>query len=423
MIWIYLRIMKKIILKAAILPLFVIPFVFLSCHKETVETLPKEPVQIDLTTDQVSLITSENTFALDIFRKVVENSDESQNVIISPLSISSALSMTLNGANGVTRDAMLAALRMNGLTPDMINNSYRDLTEALLNVDKRVLISIANSVWTENNFVVKKPFTDILTQYYSAESKSFDIMDPLVPKQVNSWIESKTNGLIKNMIDQLDPTTVMLLINAIYFKGQWSSQFDKENTVQGPFYKPNGVTVQVPLMKQTSDFKLYKGEGFTMAEFPYGQANFVMDVILPDDRNGLNSVMSKINDASLKSWLNQMGETKTDLTFPRFKYGYKKELKDILTDMGMGVAFSDFADLSNISDQVLKISFVLHQAFIETNEEGTEAAAATVVGIVNTSMPAAPLVFNVDHSFLYIIRETTTNSVLFMGKVADPLVE
>jgi serpin B len=316
---------------------------------------------------------------------------------------------------------MLKALRVNGLTPEMINNSDKNLTEALLKVDKRVLISIANSVWTENNFVVKKPFIDILTQFYNAESESFDINDPLVPKQINSWIESKTNGLIKNMVDQLDPRTVMLLINAIYFKGMWKSQFDKANTVQGSFYKPGGITAQVPMMKQTSDFKIYNGEGFTLAVFPYGQGNFVMDVILPDENDGIKNIIQLLNGTSFKGWLNLLYERKTELTFPRFKYGYKKELKDILTDMGMGIAFGDNADFSNLAALNLQLSFVLHQAFIETNEEGTEAAAATVVGVIATSMPAGPFIFNLDHPFIYFIRETSTNSILFMGKVVDPL--
>jgi serine protease inhibitor len=413
--------MKKQYVKTLAVLLVAISLFFLACKKEPVETLPVDPVPINLTTDQVSVIASENSFALDIFRKIVENSAESENVIISPLSISSALSMTLNGSGGSTRTAMLEALRMKGLTSDIINNSYRDLTNALLTVDKRVLISIANSVWIENNFVVKKPFTDILTNYYIADYRSFNISDPLVPKQVNSWVEGKTNGLIKNMIDKLDPNTVMLLANAIYFKGKWNSQFDKEKTVQGSFYKPSGTIVQVPVMKQTSDFKIYIGEGFTLAEFPYGQGNFVMDVIVPDNNNGIKNTLSLINDNSLKVWISQMSERKTELSFPRFKYGYKKELKDILSDMGMGLAFTENADFSNISDLPTLISFVLHQAFIETNEEGTEAAAATIVGIGVTSMPAGPFVLNINHSFLYIIRETTTNSILFMGKVADPL--
>ena len=418
-----MKIMKNTILKTLISLLVIVFLILLSCKKSPDETLPTDPVAINLTTDQVSLITSENSFAFDIFKKVMDNTADSVNFIISPLSISSALSMTLNGANGDTRDAMLTALRVNGLTPEIINNSYKDLTKALLSVDKRVLISIANSVWTKNNFVVKKPFSDILTQYYNAESKPFDVLDPLAPTQINSWIESKTNGLIKNMIDQLDPNTVMLLINAIYFKGKWNSQFDKDNTVQKSFYKPDGSTITVPMMKQTSDYKIYNGDGFTLAELAYGQGNFVLDVILPADNNGIKSLIPLITENNLSVWLNQMAKRKTELSFPRFKYGYKKELKDILSDMGMGLAFTDNADFSNISDLSTKISFVLHQANIETNEEGSEAAAATVVGISTTSMPSGPFVLNVDHSFLYIIRETTTNSILFMGKVVDPLTE
>src|SRR5450759_2242916 len=415
--------MKKIILKAAIAFLFTILLTFSSCKKEPVQTFPSDPQQIDLTPNQVSLISSENSFALDIFKNVIANSDESDNIIISPLSISEALSMTLNGANGATRDSMLAALRMNGLTPEIINSSYKNLSASLLNVDKRVLISVANSVWTEKNFVVKKPFTDILTQSYDAESKSFDITDPQDPGMVNNWIESKTNGLIKNMLDGLDPNTVMLLINAIYFKGKWNSQFDKENTVKESFYKPGGVTSQVPMMKQTSDYNIFNGEGFTIAELPYGQGNFVMDVILPTGNNRIKDIIPLINDNSLNRWLDHLGERKTELTFPKFKYGYKKELASILSDMGMGIAFSSAANFSNIADIALQISFVLHQAFIETNEEGTEAAAATIVGIVTTAEPIGPFVLKIDHSFLYIIRETTTNSILFIGRVADPLAE
>jgi|ERR1035437_2199883 serpin B len=415
-----MKTMIKNISKTAIALLVVIPLLFCSCKKESSGPLPVDPVQINLTTNQVSLIESDNSFAFGIFRKVLDNSAESENIIISPLSISSALSMTLNGANGATRDSMLKTLRMNGLTPDMINNSYKSLTEALLSVDKRVLISIANSVWSEKDFVVKKPFTDILTGFYNAESRSFDITDPQVPSLINNWIDTKTNGLIKNMVDKLDPNTVMLLINAIYFKGKWKSQFDVTNTVQGSFHKPGGVTEQVPVMKQTSDYKIYKGEGFTLAELPYGQGNFVMDVILPDDNSGITNIIPIINDNTLKGWLNLMSSKKTDLSFPRFKYGYKRELTDILTDMGMGITFGNNADFSNISDLRLYISLVLHQAFIETNEEGTEAAAATIVGISNTAI-IEPYNLNIDHSFLYIIRETTTNSILFMGRVADPL--
>jgi serpin B len=394
----------------------------MSCSK-TDEVLPTEPVPIDLTTDQVALIESGNSFAFDIFSQVLKNAGESENVMISPMSISYALSMTLNGANGETRTAMLEALRLNGITVDAINNSYKNLTEALLSVDKRVLISIANSVWTENDFAVKQAFIDILTNYYDAESKSFDINDSSAPDKINAWIEDKTNGLIKEMIDKLEDNTVMLLINAIYFKGKWKSEYDESKTVEMPFYKTGINQVDVPMMKQETEFSVYQGDGFILAEFPYGQGNFVMDVILPDEQDGLTNTLSSVSDANFTSWISQMSKRKTDVSFPRFKYGFKKKLKDVLSDMGMGIAFTEGADFSNISDQYdLLINDVTHQSFIETNEEGTEAAAATVVDIGMTSMPPASLVFKMDHPFMYIIRETTTNSIIFMGRVSDPSI-
>lgn len=394
----------------------------MSCSKND-ETLPTEPVPIDLTQDQVALIESGNAFAFDIFSQVLKSAGENENVMISPLSISYALSMTVNGANGDTRDAMLEALRLKGISVDAINSSYKNLTKALLSVDKRVLMSIANSVWIENDFTAKKTFTDILTDYYDADAETFDINDASAPDKINTWIEDNTNGLIKKMIEKLNDNTVMLLINAIYFKGKWKSQFDESKTIQMPFYKSAVNQINVPMMKQKTDFSVYEGNGFILAEFPYGQGNFVMDVILPDEQGGLSNTIASVSDDSFTSWLSQMNERETDVSFPRFKYGFKKTLKEVLTDMGMGIAFTDGADLSNITDQYdLLINEVTHQTFIETNEEGTEAAAATVVDIGLTSMPPAALVFKMDHPFIYIIRETTTNSIIFMGRVADPSV-
>jgi serpin B len=327
--------------------------------------------------------------------------------------------MTLNGANGATRDSMLKALRVSSLTPEIINNSWRDLSTALLNVDKRVLISIANSVWSEKNFEVKVPFRNILTDDYDAESKSFDITNPLAYQDINNWIDDKTNGLIKEMLSGLEDNTVMLIVNAIYFKGKWKSQFDKARTLNGTFYKADGTASQVPMMKKIADYKIYYGEGFVLAEFPYGQGNFVMDVLLPDSQHGISETISLLNEDDFEGYIDRLAERKIDLSFPRFKYGFKQQLNEILTSMGMGVAFTDNADFSNISDMKLLINRVIHQAFIETNEEGTEAAAATIVDVGTTSMPPS---VNIDHAFLYLIRETTTNSILFMGKVADPLV-
>lgn len=406
----------------SLLLLVLLPLFLFSCKKET-EQLPLDPVQINLTSDQVSLVDSGNSFAFDIFRKVTERSDETKNVIISPLSISVALSMTMNGANGATKEAMAEALRINGISPDVINKSYEKLTETLLSVDRRVLINIANSVWTEKNIPVKKEFIDILAQYYNAESNSYDIEDPGAPGEMNDWIEDKTNGLIKEMIESLDPSSALVLINAIYFKGKWNSQFDKGNTTNMPFYKQEGAAVNVPMMKQTSEFKVCNGDGFILGEFPYGQGNYVMDVLLPTGNTGVNDVIESLDKESFNTIINRLYNAEIELSFPRFKYGYKRQLNEILIDMGMGVAFTGLADFSGISDTNLMIDKVLHQAFIETNEEGTEAAAATSVEIKLTSANPGPLVMNIDHPFIYIIRETTTNTILFMGKVVDPLAD
>lgn len=413
--------MKKSFLIPAMMLLFTA--LLTTCKKTTTEVLPDEPVPIALTADQISLISSGKSFAFDLFRKVADASVESENIIISPLSISVALSMATNGANGETQNEMLETLRSGNLTTEAINESYRKLSEALLSVDKRVLISIANSVWTEDNFPAKKQFIDILKEYYSAEGRAFDINDPGVPDEINGWIEDKTNGLIKDMLDDLDPQTVMLLVNAIYFKGQWNSQFDKDKTDPEPFYKTESASADVPMMKQKNKFRTYRGADFTFAEFPYGQGNFVMDVIVPDEITGVNNIIRTITDESFNQMTESMFSREIELSFPRFKYGYKKELKEILKDMGMGIAFTGMADFSNISDIAIYISFVLHQAFIETNEEGTEAAAATVIGFETTSMPPQPAVLKLDRPFFYIIRETTTNSILFMGRVSDPLAE
>jgi len=326
----------------------------------------------------------------------------------------------MNGASGATRDSILKALRLEGSAPDSINSSYKSLTGSLLTVDKRVLISIANSVWTEKDFPAKQAFIDLLKKWYSAETEAFDIDDPGTPAIMNKWIEDNTNGLIKNMVDRLDHNTIMVLINAIYFKGKWKDQFDASKTTDMPFYKAEGTPISVPMMKQENDFSVYKGDKFTMAEFPYGQGNFVMDVILPDQQEDISSLAASLDSRVFAASVSGLRSQKVDLFFPRFKFGFKQDLIDILTGMGMGVAFTDQADFSNISDKYrLYINKALHQAFIETNEEGTEAAAATVIGIGVVSMPSV-LELKLDRPFLFVIREISTNAILFMGRVSDP---
>lgn len=392
-----------------------------ACKKNSDENLPGEPVTIQMTPQQVSIVNNGNSFAFDIFRDITESEDGGKNIMISPMSISVALSMTANGAAGATRTAMLEGLRSNGLTVDEINAAYKELVKALLSVDKRVLISIANSVWTEEHFTAKQSFIEVLEDFYNAQAKSFEVTDPGAKDAINKWIEDNTNGLIKKMIEAIEPDEIMFLINAIYFKGLWKDKFDKNETVLENFNKANNSTVQVSMMKRTGNYKIYQGQDLVMAEFPYGQGNYVMDVILPASVDGGDEAIQNLTPESFGQMVAGLSSMEAEVSFPRFKYGYKKELNDVLIAMGMGPAFSN-ADFSNIADASLEISRVLHQAFIETNEDGTEAAAATVVGIRLTSMPMN-FVLRLDRPFIYIIRETSTNAILFIGRVSDPLAE
>jgi len=391
-----------------------------SCEKNNPDNLPDEPIPIELTVSQKELVRADNAFGFDIFRLIMQDTDD-ENVMISPLSISYALSMTLNGANGVTRDSMMKALRYYNISLEEINNSYKDLTDKLMKVDKRVISEIANSVLVEERLRVKQAFMDSLTEYFNAEVHDFSVSDPDIVDIINGWIEDNTHGKIKDMINELPADIAMLLINAIYFNGKWKYEFDRDNTTDMPFYPESGPEVSVPMMNQEVTVKINSQAEFMLLELPYGQGNYVMDIILPEDGFTSSDIIPMLNAEDWADWTENMYKTSIDLFMPRFKYEFKTELKNVLSAMGMGIAFTPFAaDFSNISEQDLFISKVLHQTFIETNEEGTEAAAATVVMMELTSVPSGPLVVKLDKPFIYIIRETSTNSIVFMGKTGNP---
>ncbi|MCI0523036.1 MAG: serpin family protein [Bacteroidales bacterium] len=392
-----------------------------SCERTKEETPPGDPVQIELTLKQTEVVESANKFAFDLFVPIVAEKKGAENIMISPFSVTSALSMTLNGAAGETFEAMMTALRYDGKTIGEINETYLKLMKDMVPVDPRVVMEIANSVWVEKRLTVKQPFIDALKTWYLAEAKNIDVTDPGAVDMVNGWIEEKTHDKIQNMLDELSPDLAMLLINAVYFNGKWRHQFEKKNTDNKSFFVTPGSPVLVPMMFQNENFAVTRSGNATLIELPYGQGNYSMVVMLPDEGVSTASVAVTLTPESWALWMADLarGTTEVDLSLPRFKYEYKRELKDDLTALGMGIAFTDFADFSNISNQGLLISRVLHQTFIETNEEGTEAAAATVVEMELTSMPMTTVI-NINRPFLYFIRETTTGTIVFMGQVADP---
>jgi serine protease inhibitor len=395
----------------------------LSCEKNNTDDPPGDPVSINTEPYQKEVITSANEFAFDLFRPVIADAKGTGNVMISPFSVTSALSMTLNGAAGETFEAIRGTLRMDGKTLQQINETYLKLMTEMVPVDKRVIMEIANSVWVEKRLTVKQSFMNSLQTWYKAEAHDIDVTDPNAVDTVNDWIAEKTHDKITEMLDELSPDLAMLLINAIYFNGKWRYQFDKNETSDSPFYVTGSIQKNVPMMHQKENFNFIETDNVKIAELPYGQGNYTMVVVLPDESFTTSEVVENLSPVLWQEWMDMLvlGTKEVDLSMPRFKYRYKRLLNNDLIDLGMGIAFYGPADFSNISDQDLIISRVLHETFIENDEEGTEAAAATIVEIELTSIPET-YTMNLNRPFLYFIRETSTGTIVFMGRVGDPSI-
>jgi serine protease inhibitor len=415
--------MKNIIRQGLFSALIGSSVIMISCEKSNSNDQPGDPVNITTEVYQKEVIDSANRFAFDLLRPAMNDAKGTENIMISPFSITSALSMTLNGAAGATLEAMRKTLLLDGKTLEQVNSTYLKLMTDMIPVDERVVVEIANSVWVEKRLTVKQPFITDLQTWYKAESRNIDVSDPNAVKTVNDWIAGKTHDKITDMLSELNSDLAMLLINAVYFNGKWRYAFDKANTRNQSFYVASSDPKDVPMMNQTENFKTVISNNITLIELPYGQGNYTMVVAMPDENISTTDVANALTPSMWQEWIDLLAQNthKTDLSMPRFKYKYKRLLNDDLINLGMGVAFSDFADFNNISNQKLQISRVLHQSFIDTNEEGTEAAAATVVEMINTSIePVDNMVVTLDHPFLYFIRETSTGTILFMGKVGDP---
>jgi len=413
--------MKRAVTGFPLLLLATISGMVISCDRQKDDPPPGDPVPIELSLKQKEVVEAANRFAFDLFVPIINEKADAENIMISPFSISSALSMVLNGAARETFDAVRHALRYDDKTLEEINETYLKLMKDMIPVDPRVTMEIANSVWIEKRLVVKQPYIDALKTWYFAEARNIDVTDPGAVEMVNNWIEEKTHDKIHDMLDNLSPDLAMLLINAVYFNGKWRSQFDAKETGNKPFYLTPSAPVQVPMMYQEEKFAVTSTGDATLIELPYGQGNYSMVVMLPDENVSLASAAATLNPDDWAVWMQRLsnGTTEVQLSLPKFEYEYKRQLNDDLAALGMGIAFSDFADFSNITDQSILISRVLHQTFIRTDEEGTEAAAATVVEFEFTSMPQTTVV-NVNRPFLYFIRETTTGTIVFMGQVVDP---
>ena len=382
--------------------------------------LPRE-----LSTVEKMLIEADQSFSYDIFQRTVAYDSEEENLMISPLSISMALAMTLNGAEGQTYDDIREALYLAGMEKDEINEAFQTLIELLVNADPNVKMKIANSVWYREGLPVKDDFKDSVEEYFGAEISGLDFSDPAAVIKINEWVTENTEGLITEIIDEIPDHIVMYLINALYFKGDWLNQFDKDDTRPGDFYLESGETVQADMMNQENRFATYFSDQVQMIELPYGDSLFTMSVIMPADSNTPldRFIDEQITASNLNSWRSNLSTPGRDviLQMPKFEMEYELNYNDILKAMGMEIAFDEweanFSGIADVSPQNLFIDEVKHKTFIRVDEEGTEAAAVTSVGVGITSMPPQMII---NRPFVFIIHERESGANLFMGKIKNP---
>jgi serpin B len=382
---------------------------------------------MDLTKKSLELIESDNNFGLDFFREVA-SANTTENLMVSPLSVALALGMTYNGAGGTTRDAMKEALQLGNMTDDEINASYKSIIDQLLKLDPKVILNIANSIWYKLNFPVQNDFIQLNKEYYYAEVNELDFYAPDASDIINGWVNKETKGLIPSIIDNIPSDAVMYLINAIYFKGVWMYEFDPEDTRERDFFSENGSTQKVEMMQLEGDIMCTANDLFDAISLPYGEGQFNMFIMLPKQGKKTGDIVAALDNTNWNTWLGSLVKQNVVVKLPKFKFEFFRLLNDDLINMGMGIAFNkDSADFSGINpDRQLFISRVLHKTFIEVNEEGTEAAAVTAVEISETSYnPNEPKViyFTADHPFLFAIRENSSGTILFMGRVNLPEFE
>ena len=393
-----------------------------SCN--TNDAQPWERKTIELDEKSVQLVESGNEFGLELFKLIYDGETESENIMVSPLSVSLALAMTYNGAQGETKAAMEQALKMRGLSADEINSAYRSLIKALQSLDPKVVLEIANAIFYKEDYLVESNFISTNKTHYDAEISPLNFSSPEALKTINGWVDDKTNGKIEKIIDQISGDHVMFLLNAIYFNGIWKNEFKETETRKRPFYRSkNGSPVEVTTMQKTDAVPYINNDVFSAIKMAYGAGNYNMYVFLPHTDNSLEDILNGLSQNNWTDWMESFSDSvNADIKLPRLKYDYEIKLNQVLSDMGMQVAFTDNANFTGINKAGnLKIDEVKHKTFIEVNEKGTEAAAVTSVGMVVTSIgPPTNVQFNVNRPFFYAICEEDTNAILFMGTVKNP---
>ncbi len=371
------------------------------------------------------IVNANSQFALALYKNInAAGSSKGKNIFVSPYSISTALAMTYTGARGNTKTELSKVLFFDAFSEEKLNTGFSSLLQQTkATPGKHYKLDVANALWGQKDYHFEPSFTSTVSKYYDGGFNTVDFVgaNEATRKQINTWVEKKTNEKIKDLIHQgdINELTRLVLTNAIYFKGDWASKFKKENTKPAPFTVAPGKTVDVPLMAQTETFPFMQNDEVKVIELPYAGDDLSFIAILP--AGDIEKFGAELTVAKLQELRKQLHPTEVHLFLPRYKFETRYLLAENLIAMGMPDAFSEMkADFSGMTGAPkLYISRVIHQAMIDVNEEGSEAAAATAV-VMTTKAMRMPPTFRADKPFIFMIIHKPTDSILFMGRVSEP---
>ncbi len=386
---------------------------------------PAETRPIAVTPDMKALAKDSNRFALDLYGQL--RTGPGGNLFFSPSSVSTALAMVYAGAEGQTAEQMAKVLHFRR-PAERLHPVFGDLRRSWNVGDsgRGYRLSVADRLWGQAGFHFLPGFLAVTREQYGAELAQVDFKGQVedVRRQINAWVEDQTEGKIRDLIPAgaLDAKTRLVLTDAVYFKGIWTEPFRKESTQVAPFHISANRKTDVPLMFRTDHYRFWAGDGLKALELPYGEGDLSMLVLLPDGVEGLSALEDRLTGENLSRWLSSLRTREVRVYLPRFTLTSEFQLADVLRAMGMTRAFTfGEADLSGMSRQEeLFVSAVIHKAFVDVNEEGTEAAAATGIGVTSAAPPEEPPVLRADHPFVFLIRDNRTGSILFLGRLLNP---
>ncbi|MEX2215030.1 MAG: serpin family protein [Phycisphaeraceae bacterium] len=372
---------------------------------------------------------SNNTFAANLYNLLTDEK-KGKNVFFSPYSISTAVAMTHAGANGKTAAEMQTVLQLKGDARQILEG-YSGLTGYLNAAAKtgNFQLSVANAFYGQRGYGFQKAYITTLQNHFSANLFDVDFAGATDQsrQRINNWVEQQTNKKITDLMppDSIDANTRLVLVNAIYFKGDWASPFNKNSTRDQDFHLGEGKAIKAPLMYQESRFRHMATDAFDALSLPYKGGALSMVILLPKENDGLAELEKKLTGDTLSQWLDELDKARAQTVrafIPKFKTESTFSLNQSLAKLGMPTAFTQGADFSGINGRTdLFIQSAIHKAYVDVNESGTEAAAATGISVGVLSAPASePTVFKADHPFLFVIRDNATGAVLFMGRVMNP---